>query len=57
MLLNVENYERMAGPNSAYAGIKVVIYNPNSIPLVSYNAIDLPPGFHSQIAIQYIEVR
>ena len=34
----------------------MVIYDPVTMPMVALSAVDLPAGFHSQVAINAIEV-
>ena len=54
--LNMETYERMAGP-SPMIGVKLLIYNQTSLPIVNKRNLELPPGYNSLIGVSYHQVR
>ena len=55
MTLNVEQYEYMNGPNEA-AGIRILVHHQNDQPRIRDYGQVVPPGAHSLVAVQRIEV-
>ena len=55
LLLNIEQYEYMVGPNEA-AGIKMLLHDPNEAPLVEELGMAVAPGSHAFAAILMLEV-
>ena len=56
LLLNIEQYEYMQGPHQG-AGVKVLIHDHDEIPRVMTDALTVPPGSHSEIKLQYTQVK
>lgn len=56
LILNVEQYEYMAGPSKT-AGIKVIIHNQTEVIAIEDRGIDVPPGFQASVGVQVIKVR
>ena len=55
LLLNVEQYEYMPGPNDA-AGIKLLTHGPDELPRVRELGISIPTGAHSFVGLQIVYV-
>ena len=53
--LNIEQYEFMKGPNDG-AGIKILVHEPNDIPLVRDHGLAVPTGMHAFVALKIVEV-
>ncbi|ELT93614.1 hypothetical protein CAPTEDRAFT_211309 [Capitella teleta] len=54
MMLNVEEYEYMAGPHSA-AGLKILLMGENEVPFVEDFGDNLPTGLDSFIAVNPVQ--
>ena len=50
VVLNIESYEYMAGPNNE-AGVKLYLHNPQELPLVRDLGFVLAPGMHFLVDI------
>ena len=55
LLLNIEQYEYMPGPNSA-AGIKLSLHPPNDIASLKDHGYAIYPGSQSLVAVKVKEV-
>ena len=55
LVLNVENYEYMAGPNNE-AGAKLYLHNPQEEAMVRDLGFALAPGMHFLVDIDTVEV-
>ena len=55
MILNVENYEYMAGPNNE-AGAKLYLHHPGEQAMVRDLGFALAPGMHFLVDIDNVEV-
>ena len=55
LLLNVEQYEYMPGPNSA-AGLKLSLHNQHEFASVKDHGLVVPPGSHALVGIRVTEV-
>ncbi|KHJ81789.1 hypothetical protein OESDEN_18523, partial [Oesophagostomum dentatum] len=54
LLLNVETYERVDACTSHFRtkslpGLKILIYNQTSVPITSYNGVNIPSGYAMDI--------
>ena len=56
LLLNVEQYDYMKGPNPG-AGIKLLIHSQDEIPLVRDLGQAVMPGSYAFVGLQMIEVK
>ena len=55
LLLNIEQYEYMPGPNSG-AGLKLSIHRHNDTPEVDNQGIAIQPGAHGYVDLRVIQV-
>ena len=56
LVLNIESYEYMAGPNNE-AGVKLYLHKPGQLPLVRDLGFALAPGMHFLVDIDNTQVR
>lgn len=55
LLLNVEQYEYMPGPNSG-AGLKISLHGQHERAYVRDHGLAIPPGSHAFVALKVVQV-
>ena len=55
MLLNIEQYEYMAGPNKG-AGVRILLHDQQQVPTVRDASMSIPPGAHALVGGEIVQV-